>query len=147
MPTSNGPRKVVHIGLAAAVLLGGSLTASAQRSGWAEESCARAASHVELRRCLELWEVASRNSLTVEEKHSRAYLSKADQTPDEISRALAAFDAASMAFRDYRKKECDYLASLAFGGNGAEDRRLLCKIELDRRRTSNLKSARLAGAK
>ena len=97
-----------------------------------------------MRHCCELWEVASRNSLVAEEKRSREHLAKVGEVPDEVSRALAAFDEAAIAYQDYRKKECDYLASLAFGGNGAEDRRLLCQIELDRRRTSNLKSARLA---
>ena len=85
-------------------------------------------------------------SLDSEETASRTFLSKADATPEEIARTLAAFEGASREYQRYRHEQCEYVASLAFGGNGAEDRRLLCQIELDRRRTSNLKEARTSAS-
>ena len=134
--------RFVLAGLAAVVLFGSSTAVVGQRSGWAERSCFHAVGHADLRACLEGWAKVSANALAAEEKSSREYLATVDQVPDDVSRALAAFEDASQAYRIYREKECDYVASLAFGGNGAGDRRLLCRIDLDRRRASDLKGAR-----
>jgi len=118
----------------------------AQRSSYVEDSCAGATGHAERRACLDGWATVSANSLAREEQATRSFLSKADAEPEEIARAMSAFERALKDFRIYRQTQCDYVALLAFGGNGASDGRLLCQIELDRRRTANLKEARLVGS-
>jgi uncharacterized protein YecT (DUF1311 family) len=131
-------------GLVAVALMTDSSAVLAQRSRWAEEACSKAVGHAESRVCFERWAALSLNSLVAEEKASRKSLAKADETPEDVARALAAFEDASQEYRHYREKQCNFVASLANGGNGAEDRRLLCQIELDRRRTANLREARNA---
>jgi hypothetical protein len=140
------PMRVLRNAFVMLVLAGTSVSAFAQRSSSAEDSCSRAADHVGYRTCLEALAKASLNSLALEETSTRNFLSKADETPEDIARALAAFETALQDYLHYRQTQCDYVASLAFGGNGAGDRRLLCQIELDRRRTANLKSERLLGS-
>ncbi len=63
---------------------------------------------------------------------------KSDEEARYIDQALSAFDAASKQYAQFRKTQCEVPAKLAFGGNAADDRRLLCQIELDARRMADL---------
>lgn len=53
---------------------------------------------------------------------------------------VSAFEAAASQFLRYRQSQCEFQTSLAAGGNGAVDRRLLCEIDLNNRRIAELQT-------
>jgi uncharacterized protein YecT (DUF1311 family) len=112
-----------------------------QRNSNAEEKCFRLDSHAEARTCLEASEKESAVLLGRAEVAFRSALTQWDEVPQIRDQALAAFDDSIVAFRHYRKTQCEVQASLAAGGNSANDRRLLCLIELNMERTSQLEIA------
>ena len=76
--------------------------------------------------------------LDAEEASLRDALAHRDEDASEIARELAAFDAAALSFKEYREKQCSFVASLAAGGNASSYRRLLCEIGLNRARLADL---------
>jgi hypothetical protein len=61
---------------------------------------------------------------------------------DEVevkNRILKNFDAATEQFKRYRTAQCEFEASSAAGGNGADDIRLQCEVRLNRERVARLK--------
>jgi uncharacterized protein YecT (DUF1311 family) len=115
--------------------------ARAQRNAPAEEQCFELGSHAESRACLEVLARQSADEVKLAEIALRAALQRWDQEPEHRSRSLAALRASSLSFARHRQAQCEFLSSLAAGGNGADDRRLLCQIELGQRRVSELRAA------
>lgn len=118
-----------------------SSSAFAQRAAIAEKECYQSGGHADARQCLEGKAKQSAVKLDEAEESVRSGLRKVGEPAEEIARALAAFEASSVAFRQYRDKQCEFMAALAMGGNAASDRRLLCEIELNMRRTTDLSEA------
>ena len=134
---------IFGIGLIA--LLSFSAATLAQRSAPAEEVCSKLAGHADSRACLEHEAAHSLALVEAAEQSFREFLLKADETPGAAARTLAAFEDASREYWRYRRRQCDFLAALAYGGNGAGDRRLLCLIELDTRRVADLRAESKSG--
>ena len=115
-----------------------SVAASGQRAKGPASFCYKRQSHVAALGCLEGRAQTSAAKLDSAESVLRSAVASRDEDQAERDLELAAFDAAAAAFRAYREKQCAFVASLAAGGNGAADRRLLCEIELNHLRTNNL---------
>lgn len=81
-------------------------------------------------------------SLVAAEAEVRSKLAKWDQEPTYRADAASAFDAAVSAFVRFREHQCSFQASLAAAGNAAEDRRLLCEIELNTSRIAYIQSVK-----
>ena len=113
-------------------------SALAQSSAPGEKQCFRKPSHVEARACLE--EQAKQSAMSVKQAESnvRSSLAKWDQEPSYKSRSTSELEAASLQFVRFRDSQCAFHASMAAGGNGAGDRRLLCEIELNNRHIADL---------
>ena len=120
------------------VLASSSTVASGQRARGAESSCYKHPSHVEATRCLERHAQHAAAALDSAERTLRGAVAARDEEKSEKERELAAFDDAAARFREYRKQQCTFVASLAAGGNAALDRQLLCEIELNHARAADL---------
>ena len=132
--------RCLAIGIGAAVLLVSVSTAQAQRESGAEKVCFRREGHANQSECL--IDKAAQSAIDVQ-KAERTFLdalAKSGNPPAEIQRASLALSASSKAYESFRQIHCDFIATLALGGNGAGDRRLLCQIELDRRRLKDLRA-------
>jgi hypothetical protein len=123
--------------LAAAI----SVSALAQRSSPAEKLCIAKQSHAEARACLEAEAEATARSVQDAESSALAALDRWNEEPNYKSNSAAALRESSKAFAQMRSVQCGYLASLAAGGNGAGDRRLLCEIALNERRVADLRAS------
>ena len=112
----------------------------AQRNARAEQICLKLDSHAAARDCLSAEATQSRVALSTEEASVHSFLVKTDE--DEKGRMLAvrAFDKSVAQFQLYRTKQCEFIASLAYGGNGQGDRRYLCEIELNEARVKYLEN-------
>lgn len=110
----------------------------AQATGPAAEQCFNLPSHAEARACLETRERESAAALGSTEEAFRVALASWNQEPPFKIRARANFDASVKTFRRHRAAQCELHASLAAGGNATSDRRLLCTIELNERRVTQL---------
>jgi len=93
--------------------------------------CAENASHAEQRECLEQMMKVSVASLGAAQKGLMNKLRGVDQEAAEKQRAISAAQADAAAFVAYAGKHCEAFASLAYGGNSQQDRRLACQIELN----------------
>lgn len=107
---------------------------------FASEQCFNLPSHAEARACLEVRERASAGTLGRAEEAFLLALSNWDQEPNFKARARSNFKASAASFSRYRSAQCELQASLAAGGNAAGDRRLLCAIELNEQRATQLQS-------
>ncbi len=117
-----------------------STIASGQDAALAEEQCFKLASHAEARACLEARSQQSALAVQQAESSLRAAFLKWDQEPQYRARSIAALNDSSAKFRQYRESQCEFQAAVAAGGNGAGDRRLLCNIGLNLRRTAELQA-------
>jgi hypothetical protein len=122
-----------------------SSTAESQRAPDVEAACYANAGHADARDCLAARAAEAGSRLKNAEYTFKDGLAKSSADPAEITRAVTAFNLASQQYQRYRKDQCDFVATLAFGGNGGSDRRLLCQIELDNRRLTDLASERPRG--
>jgi hypothetical protein len=112
----------------------------AHTAGPTAEQCFNLPSHAEARECLESRE---RESVAVVGRTKDAFrvaLASWDQEPRIRTQARANFDASVETFRRHRAAQCELTASLAAGGNAASDRRLICGIELNEQRVTQLQS-------
>jgi uncharacterized protein YecT (DUF1311 family) len=114
--------------------------AHAQRSATADERCGQLASHIETRDCLEQMEALSRRTLGEAQKELASNLQRWNQEPEYRKASTDALRLANASFEQFRDAQCDYVASLAAGGNAAGDRRYLCQIELNDQRARHLKA-------
>jgi uncharacterized protein YecT (DUF1311 family) len=130
--------KLIALILGCVAVVSASSLALSQRAPEAETACSSTTGHADARDCL-IRRAAHAASLVADaERTFKTVLSTSAEDPIEISRAVTAFERASQQYDRYRKDQCDFVAALALGGNGASDRRLLCQIELDNRRVADL---------
>lgn len=123
------------------VLLISGILALLQNNAFAEDQCFNVASHAETRACLEARAKDSALALTNAESALRSALLNWDQEQQYKTRSISKLDTASTQFQRYRKNQCEFDASLAAGGNAADDRRLLCYIALDEKQAAELQAA------
>lgn len=61
--------------------------------------------------------------------------------PAYVKSASVTFEANVRSFQRYRKEQCSFVFTLASVGNGAEDNKRACEIELDTARLEQLRAA------
>jgi len=111
----------------------------AQRSAFAEKRCAESPSHIEMRDCLEQLDAQSRREVEEAQRELLAELRRWDREPEYRQATADALGLAISRFGPFRDAQCEYVASLAMGGNAASDRRLLCLIDLNEQRARQLR--------
>ena len=116
----------------------------AQRSAEAEAKCFNLSSHSDIRQCLIAENSESEQRLRQASIASINAIKGWDEETSSKNRSVAANRIAIAAFQRIRESQCKFIASLSAGGNGAEDRRLLCKIELNSRHSKDLSEAVLS---
>lgn len=99
------------------------------------DKCASAVDHATMRKCLGDAVTLANKELTNAETKLMAYLRHWDQDQLWIDKAIEDFKGSTTAFRTYQKKQCDFEASTAAGGNSAGDLRLECIYRLAQERT------------
>lgn len=114
---------------------------AAQTNAAAAQSCFSEPSHADARACLEARLKSSADAMQKAEAMAFAALERWGEEPHYKSQSAAALRASSVAFVRMRATQCEFAASLAAGGNGATDRRLLCEIELNERRSAELRAS------
>ena len=102
-------------------------------------ACAKGSAHVGQRECLATESEKSKSAVSAAERELAARITKTDERAQDKARALAAAVDEAAAFGQYADKHCDSFASLSFGGNSQDDRRLACHIELNLLRALQLK--------
>ena len=127
--------------LLASAFLAIATTGSSQRNAKAE-ACFSLGSHVEARACLEARFKATDVVLREQEVACDKAISTWDEAAEVRKRTKSAFADTGRAFRQYRSAQCDLQAVLAAGGTGAQDRRLMCAIELNEQRINYLQEIR-----
>lgn len=111
-----------------------------QSSTVSAHKCYKNESHASARECLEKIALSQAVLLKDTESKLRSTLQEWDQTPEDKTRALIALNEGATNFESYVKSQCDFQASIAAGGNAATNRRLLCEIELKKKRVAELQS-------
>ncbi len=122
------------------ILLGAPMPLLAQRSADSERVCYAQYSHASQRECLTSRAKESEARLEAAEASARSALLRAGQGTEERALAAQAFDKSVAEYRRYRSQQCEFVASLAFGGNAQGDRRLLCEIELNEGRIRQIRA-------
>jgi len=102
------------------------------------DKCTSGIDHVPMRKCLDDAAKLVNNELTKTETKLITSLKSWDQDQDWRDKAIADFKDATNAFRSYQKKQCDFEASTAAGGNSAGDLRLECIYRMTKERTKLL---------
>jgi uncharacterized protein YecT (DUF1311 family) len=116
-----------------------SFPASAQEGSAIRKECSGKGSHVEMRACLKTKADESANELRKAEDEMRKTLAKWDQEPGYIRRSTTEFEASVQQFGHYRTHQCEFVASLAAGGNSQGDLRLSCIDELNEKRIAQIR--------
>jgi uncharacterized protein YecT (DUF1311 family) len=85
--------------------------------------------------------LARRSSLELinVERAANARIEKWDEEANWRLASAEALKQSSRQFLKYRKSQCDLVASLAAGGNGAGDMRLNCIVRLNAQRVDELR--------
>jgi uncharacterized protein YecT (DUF1311 family) len=115
-------------------------TANAQRSESAAAECFKRGSHPEQRECLLERERKADAGRAAAEQTLLDTIRASGEDPSTVQRVTDLLAKAFTEYQAYRAIHCDAVASLALGGNGESDRRMLCHIELDIRRATELKA-------
>lgn len=121
-------------------VLATSTLAFAQRNLSASTECYKSGGHADARNCLEQKAEQSRANLHLAEESLKIFLASWDQEQQYKSDAANWLVKSSSLFDQYRQSQCELQASLAAGANGASDRRLLCIIELNEKRSLELQN-------
>jgi len=116
------------------------MLAIGQRSANAETACLGLLGHADARSCLIAEAAKSDSRLQGAERDLRQAVKNWQEDESYKRTALAAQMRAHAEFLRARSAQCEFQATLAAGGNGADDRRLLCWIELNDRRVSAVQS-------
>ncbi|MBK1715370.1 lysozyme inhibitor LprI family protein [Rubrivivax gelatinosus] len=116
------------------------MLAVAQRSAKAETTCLGLLGHADARSCLIAEAAKSDWRLEEAERDLRQVVCNWQENESYKRTALAAQKQAHAEFLRARSAQCELQATLAAGGNGANDRRLLCRIELNDRRVAEVRS-------
>jgi uncharacterized protein YecT (DUF1311 family) len=100
-------------------------------------------SQAELKACLAKKADHSQAKLDQAEKLVADKLSRWDEDAQYVDRARASLVAAEKSFVQFRKAQCDFMASLSGGaaGNASESLRLACIAELNGQRAASLRKA------
>ena len=93
-------------------------------------TCQAAIDHVEERRCAEQTVAHLSQEIGDVQRLVRERILAWEEDPLCKERALDLFEAAAKQFEIYRKKQCEFEASAAAGGNGAGDMQLDCQARL-----------------
>jgi uncharacterized protein YecT (DUF1311 family) len=114
-------------------------TVEAQDALEARQECfAGNKSHPEARACLQSKAELSRIELHHAEEEMLKTLSTWNEDSDYKKRSIAYFDSSIKEFIGFRAQHCKFIASLAAGGNSAEDIRLSCFVELNQIRVNEI---------
>ena len=113
---------------------------AAQRSVPAESICLGLPAHANARSCLVAEAAKSDGRLEQAERNLRQALDHCQEDESFKRSGIAAQKRASAEFLRARSAQCELQATLAAGGNGANDRRLLCRIELNERRVTDIQA-------
>jgi uncharacterized protein YecT (DUF1311 family) len=116
--------KIVHIVLAVAFILGGN-------AAFAATACDNASDHAAERVCLQ--QEAAKSDAKVKDAQAKL-LEKIHawrEDSDFKNDTLARFQVSVGEYFKWRSAQCEYVRSVAAGGNGAGDMALECQIELD----------------
>jgi uncharacterized protein YecT (DUF1311 family) len=113
-------------------------TQAAQAADRAAVGCYRLESHADQRDCLEA--LAAETTQLVEKLGGKALadVTEWDQEASYRGRTQTYLRKSIGAFAEGKSAECELQASLAAGGNAASDRRLICQIDMNERRISEL---------
>ena len=95
-------------------------------------------SQADARQCLEQQVRASEAELSIAEINQRQQIELLGEDVKVRKQMIAAFNASSSQYKNYRKKQCEFQAVLAAGGSGSSHRRLLCILELNSQRIAHL---------
>lgn len=125
------------------ILASVSMFTSAQEASPARQECSIERSHVEMRACLQVKAQTSANELGNVEANMRKSLAAWDQDPVYIKRSTSIFDSSAKQFTLFRTQQCEFIASLAAGGNGQGDLRLSCVSDLNEKRIAQIKQAQV----
>lgn len=112
--------------------------ATAQRSTEAETTCLSITGHADARQCLISEDARSEKRLKQADGALMDAFKKWSEEESSKKRSVTAHRIALSEFERMRDSQCELMASLAAGGNSAEDRKLLCRIELNARYTKDL---------
>ncbi len=102
------------------------------------QKCSDANSYVEQRSCLEALFKKVDSNLAKYERDVILKLSAWDEEPEYRSESKRRFTASISEFGKYRASQCDFILSLAAGGNRATDMKLDCAINLTKNRVEQL---------
>jgi uncharacterized protein YecT (DUF1311 family) len=93
--------------------------------------CAANSSHVEQRECLERKMKESLVALGGAQKELMIKLRSVDVDAADKQRAIVRAQTDAQEYITYAGKHCESFASLTYGGNSQQDRRLACHAELN----------------
>lgn len=96
--------------------------------------CVNTDSHAEQRECLNALAKNTEIKLKHQEENAIQRIANWDEGENYRTASLALFKKSIEAFRKYRETRCDFMHSLAAGGNGAGDMQLECVVELTKQR-------------
>jgi hypothetical protein len=120
--------------LALLIALCASVPASAQEAAAARQECSVGRAHSEMRACLQAKVETSIRELGNAEAEMRNALKTWREEVVFAKRSASEFDASVKQFSHYRQQQCNFVASLAAGGNGQGDLRLSCIYEANAKR-------------
>jgi len=105
------------------------------------DDCSKDRSHADMSECVQANASASSAALKSAESALLTHISKRREEPVFIARMKKTFEDGTMAFQQYRQKQCDFYASMAAGGNSAGDLRLACITDFNNKRIDELQWA------
>lgn len=91
--------------------------------------------------CVERRAVEAHSRLKETEAQLRKGIAESEESAGySRSAAIAALEASSKSFREYRRKQCDLVYAVASMGQGAEDNKMACEAQLNLERVAQLKA-------
>ena len=124
--------------ITAVLLISGS--ASAEQFNSIISQCWEGNDHPRMSTCVRLRASQASTTLKSIEGEIRDAIAKSKE-PAYAKTASAAFEANVQSFQKYRSKQCVFVFVLASIGNGAEDNKKACEVELDVARIEQLRAA------
>ncbi|KND59259.1 hypothetical protein BVER_01122 [Candidatus Burkholderia verschuerenii] len=124
-----------------------SISLAATDSGSSNQLAIRAqcaaSSQAAMKQCLEKRVGDSENKLREAEDAASTTLSRWDEDPPYVRKAISTLDESKQTYLEYRKSQCEFAASLSGGAasNAREFRRLACIAAMNDRRAETLRNA------